>query len=442
MVHIIFRYKNRKLYHQVQSKCINFVDIQKYILNGDEVIVLDWGSGKNITAKILGSLISEIQKQNTVFDTNDLHRRIVEMGSSSSLKMKPHESKKEILDQLSPAPIEIEELKNQEFELVIELARLKKERVGHRGTEICCSNGMEFSSVTAAAKWAKVEWSEIKDCIVGHRFSCNDLRYWEKDTKGPVFLENDDVEIHCSNGMEFQTMSAAAKWAGIRTPSLSKCENGKIHEAKNGLRFCKKGMEHSAVFFRKRRRKKRGDSPSNSVVVGRPGVVVCCSNGIEYPSISAASEATNVCNETISHDLRGKRRYSARGPRFWKKGDEPKAEFLKPVLNEFTMRIELPGLTPNTQGEAVAQGLKSLRKSLNMSQVQFSSAVGCAQGLISQLETGQIPYSEKLHTKIEDFLIKRENRTDPANGQAMPRDNVDTIIGEVVSEQEAEMAEV
>ena len=60
----IKKYSNRRLYDTRQSRYINLEDIPAFLKEGNDVVVLDAGSGEDITAAVLLQLIVEREKRN------------------------------------------------------------------------------------------------------------------------------------------------------------------------------------------------------------------------------------------------------------------------------------------------------------------------------------------------------------------------------------------
>ena len=85
---IIKKYPNRSLYDTSQSKYISLSDLKQYVFDGEDFIVQEAKSKKDITRQVLLQIIADEENAGTpIFSTDVLRRFIRIYGDSSKLSM-------------------------------------------------------------------------------------------------------------------------------------------------------------------------------------------------------------------------------------------------------------------------------------------------------------------------------------------------------------------
>ena len=96
---------------------------------------------------------------------------------------------------------------------------------------VCIETGEIFESIAAAAKWVNMSRSSISDVIYGRSKSAGGY-HWKFDEK------NNEVEedffhkrpVYCvETGEIFESIKAAAKWAGVASCSITGVLRGRYH---------------------------------------------------------------------------------------------------------------------------------------------------------------------------------------------------------------------
>lgn len=80
---LIKRYPNRKLYHTEAKQYITLDEIAKLIRAGDDVRVVDYASGDDLTTLTLTQIIFEQEKQNAGFIPHSILRGLVRAGGKT-----------------------------------------------------------------------------------------------------------------------------------------------------------------------------------------------------------------------------------------------------------------------------------------------------------------------------------------------------------------------
>ncbi len=80
---VIKRYQNRKLYDTVKSCYITLEDLAKMIQNGEDIVVIDNKSQKDITSNTLTQIIFETEKKSRTFIPITLLRDIIRASGGS-----------------------------------------------------------------------------------------------------------------------------------------------------------------------------------------------------------------------------------------------------------------------------------------------------------------------------------------------------------------------
>jgi polyhydroxyalkanoate synthesis repressor PhaR len=83
LVKVIKRYQNRKLYDTHQSCYVTLDEIAEMIMRGEEVLVLDNRSKKDITSSTLTQIIFEKQKRSKVMIPVTTLRDIIQLGGGT-----------------------------------------------------------------------------------------------------------------------------------------------------------------------------------------------------------------------------------------------------------------------------------------------------------------------------------------------------------------------
>jgi polyhydroxyalkanoate synthesis repressor PhaR len=89
MIRVIKRYESRKLYDTEESRYVSLEDIVIWVREGQDVRVIDNGSGEDVTSQVLTQIIHEEGKKGTAFLPTDLLHDLVRAGEralSSSLE--------------------------------------------------------------------------------------------------------------------------------------------------------------------------------------------------------------------------------------------------------------------------------------------------------------------------------------------------------------------
>lgn len=114
------------------------------------------------------------------------------------------------------------------------------------GRKVYCSNGMEFRSISEAARWVKNSGlandvrKTIYNCCIGVASHCCGMKWSFKDDASLYVIDfkrpyyNRSREIYCSNGMIFNGPGEAQKWLReninklASSGNINKCLNGEI----------------------------------------------------------------------------------------------------------------------------------------------------------------------------------------------------------------------
>lgn len=152
------------------------------------------------------------------------------------------------------------------------------------------SNGMSFDSAEHAASWLVGEGfsyatgSQINACCRGQRKTAYGLS-WSRSGPNPEFIKphNSSKSVLCSNGMKFESIKSAARWAASHTgkhgspTAISKCCQGKSYSA-FGYNW---EFESSGIFPNAEKPKRKKSHKPTPVV---------CSTGRKFNDITDAVE--------------------------------------------------------------------------------------------------------------------------------------------------------
>ena len=79
---VIKRYPNRKLYDTEAKKYVNLDDLAKMIRRGDEVHVVDYASGEDMTALILTQIVFDQEKKESGFLPRSVLAGLIQSGGN------------------------------------------------------------------------------------------------------------------------------------------------------------------------------------------------------------------------------------------------------------------------------------------------------------------------------------------------------------------------
>lgn len=146
---------------------------------------------------------------------------------------------------------------------------------------VVCSNGMEFDSINAAAKWAGVGASKISSVVNGRRVTSGGFSWWLKgeapiDYVSPTSRMGKAKKIYRSDGVCFESIKDAADSVGGDSANLSSCARGLINTA-YGFAWSYDSVPDEPI--------SRYDR--SAISLGIP--LICIDTGEEFPSASHAA---------------------------------------------------------------------------------------------------------------------------------------------------------
>jgi polyhydroxyalkanoate synthesis repressor PhaR len=141
MTRLIKRYESRKLYDTEESRYVALEELASWVRAGQEVQVLDNGTGADVTAQTLTQIILDEGRKGTAFLPSELLHELVRAGQRAvetgveQVHQKVDRFVQASIDRLGPvrrAREEMDRLRDRLEELESSLSKIEEER-GDRG---------------------------------------------------------------------------------------------------------------------------------------------------------------------------------------------------------------------------------------------------------------------------------------------------------------------
>ncbi len=168
---------------------------------------------------------------------------------------------------------------------------------------ICCDTGETFESITSAAEWAGVTINAIRSALLGisHKSGGHCWRYADSPNEAPRVSSDAPAEKHsafkklkvecCELNEIFDSVTTAAKFAGVKKETISAVLHGKLKKA--GGYHWKVAAPDAIVTI-------KGTTPKNYRKVR------CVETDEIFPTVTAAARSIGVAMCTISDVLHGR----------------------------------------------------------------------------------------------------------------------------------------